>query len=140
MSAELERIFPALATDGYVVVSPETTAYNCIAWAAGESHRWWEPGICWLIQPGDDLATLIGLLASLGYAPCDGDRLEVGCQRGGYADNFGNCTHAARQLIRQDSLKRFMNRSNRGTAKEYFPWRFLNTRPASHRDPIIWLA
>ena len=81
MSAGLERIFPALATDGYVVVSPETTAYNCIAWAAGESHRWWEPDICWPIQPGDDLATLIGLFASLGHALCDGDRLEVGYQR-----------------------------------------------------------
>jgi len=99
VSAELERIFPALPSDGYVVVSPETTAYHCIAWAAGESHRWWEPGIYWPIQPGDDLATLISLFASLGYALCDDDRLEVGYQRVAlYADDFGNWTHAARQL------------------------------------------
>jgi hypothetical protein len=76
MSAELELIFPALAGDGYVVVSPETTAYNCIAWAAGESHRWWEPGVYWPIQPGDDVAKLISLFASLGYTVCDDDRLE----------------------------------------------------------------
>jgi hypothetical protein len=34
VSAELERIFPALACDGCVVVSPETTGYHFIAWAA----------------------------------------------------------------------------------------------------------
>jgi hypothetical protein len=97
VGAALERIFPAPASDGYVVISPQTTAHHCIAWAAGESHRRWEPGICWLIQPGDDLATLIGLFASLGYALCDGDRLEVECQRVALdADNFGNGTHAAR--------------------------------------------
>jgi hypothetical protein len=35
----------------------------------------------------------------LGYNVRDDDRLEVGCQRVAlYADNFGNRTHAARQL------------------------------------------
>ena len=68
MSAELERIFPALASDGYVVVSPETTADNWIAWAAGESHRWWEPGVYWPIQPGDDLAALIRSACSRHWA------------------------------------------------------------------------
>jgi len=56
MNAELEGVFPALASDGYVVASPETTAYNCIAWVVGESHRWWEPGAYWPVQPGHDLA------------------------------------------------------------------------------------
>jgi hypothetical protein len=99
VSAELERIFPALAIDDYVVASPETTAYNCIALAAGESDRWWEPGIYWPIQSGDDLATLISLFASLGYALCDDDRLEAEYQRVPlYADELDNWTHAARQL------------------------------------------
>ena len=57
VSADIEGLFPLLASDGYFVASPETPSYNCIAWAVGESHRWWEPGIYWPVQPGDDLAT-----------------------------------------------------------------------------------
>ena len=99
MSAELERVFPALAGDGYVVSSPEATAYNCVAWAVGESHRWWEPGIDWPVPHGDDLVTLINLFASLGYGPCDRDGLEAGYEKVAlYADDLGDWTHAARQL------------------------------------------
>ncbi len=68
MSAELERIFPALAPDGYVVSSPEATAYNCIAWSVGESHRWREPGTYWPIQPGTTWT--FNLFTSLGYSLC----------------------------------------------------------------------
>jgi hypothetical protein len=47
VSAELEGAFPNLAADGYTVASPKTQAYNCVAWAAGDVSRWWEPGIYW---------------------------------------------------------------------------------------------
>ena len=47
MSAELEGTFPGLAADGYLLASPKTHSYNCIAWAAGNASRWWEPGIYW---------------------------------------------------------------------------------------------
>ncbi len=99
MSAELESIFPALAADGYVVSSPETAAYNCIAWAVGESDRWWEPGIYWPVQAGDDLAALASLFASLGYDPCDDAGLEPGYEKVAlYAGELDDWTHAARQL------------------------------------------
>jgi hypothetical protein len=99
VSAELERAFPALAGDGYVVSSPEATAYYCIAWAAGESHRWWQPGVYWPSPAGDELATLVSLFASLGYGPCDDDGLDAGHEKVAlYADDFGDWTHAARQL------------------------------------------
>jgi hypothetical protein len=88
-----------LASDGYVVASPETPAYNCIAWAVGESHRWWEPGIYWPVQPGEDLATLVSLFESLEYVLCDDELLEAGYERVAlYADDRGDWTHAARQL------------------------------------------
>jgi hypothetical protein len=99
MSAVLEGVFPGLAGDGYMVASPETTAYNCIAWAVGESHRWWEPGIYWPVQPGNDLATLVDLFTSLGYALCDHDGLEAGYEKVAlYGDDRGDWTHEARQL------------------------------------------
>jgi hypothetical protein len=99
VSSDLEHIFPALAAEGYVVSSPESTAYNCIAWAVGESHRWWEPGIYWPIHPGHDLAILVSLFASIGYSPCPDDQLEDGFEKVAlYADDHGEWTHAARQL------------------------------------------
>jgi len=42
-SSELERYFPGLASSTYEVTSPATDDYNCIAWAAGDDTRWWEP-------------------------------------------------------------------------------------------------
>jgi hypothetical protein len=99
VSAELEGTFPGLAADGYIVASPKTHAYNCVAWAAEDASRWWEPGICWPGPPGDDLAALSGLFAALGYAACEGDELEVGHEKVAlYANDQGEWTHAARQL------------------------------------------
>jgi hypothetical protein len=99
VSAELEGAFPNLAADGYTVASPKTQAYNCVAWAAGDASRWWEPGIYWPGPTGDDLAALTGLFAALGYVPCAGDELEAGYEKVAlYADDQGNWTHAALQL------------------------------------------
>ncbi len=99
MSDDPEEVFPALAGDGYALSSPVTSAYNCIAWAAGESHRWWEPGIYRPVQAGDDLASLVRLFASLGYDSCDDERLEPGYEKVAlYAGVLDDWTHAARQL------------------------------------------
>ncbi len=99
VSAELEGAFPGLAADGYFVSSPRTQAYNCIAWAVGDTSRWWEPGIYWPGPAGDDLAALVGLFVVLGYAPCTGDELESGYEKIAlYADDQAYWTHAARQL------------------------------------------
>jgi hypothetical protein len=99
VSEDLEKVFPALAGDGYALSSPETSAYNCIAWAVGESHRWWEPGIYWPVQAGDDVAALVTLFASFGYVPCEGEGLEPGYEKVAlYAGELDEWTHAARQL------------------------------------------
>jgi hypothetical protein len=99
VSAELEAAFPRLAGDGYLVASPKTHTYNCIAWAAGDPSRWWEPGIYWPGALGDDLVALVGLFATLGYAVCPGDVLEMGFEKVAlYADENGEWTHAARLL------------------------------------------
>jgi hypothetical protein len=99
VSSELEGTFPLLASEGYVVVSPKTPAYNCIAWAVGESHRWWEPGIYWPDTPGEHLEVLVSLFESLGYVLCDDDGLEAGYEKLALlADDLGDWTHAARQL------------------------------------------
>jgi hypothetical protein len=99
LSAELEGAFPNLAADGYTMASPKTHTYNCIAWAAGDASRWWEPGIYWPAPPGDELAALTDLFAILGYAPCDNEELEAGYEKVAlYTSDQGDWTHAARQL------------------------------------------
>lgn len=42
-SKSLERAIPDLKGARYDVTSPEDPSYNCIAWAAGDDGKWWEP-------------------------------------------------------------------------------------------------
>ena len=37
----LEKQFPKLAADNYVLTSPDTIDYNCVAWAAETDEEWW---------------------------------------------------------------------------------------------------
>ena len=104
MSSELETIFPRLATTQYEVTSPETTDYNCIAWAAGSIDCWWWPDLdesfFWPtgIERHETLPAFIRAFAVLGYSECltgdyEGDLEKVAV----FAAN-GQPTHAARQL------------------------------------------
>jgi hypothetical protein len=98
---------PLRGTD-YRVTSPPHRRYNCIAWAAGDSERWWWPGA----PPEDDgyywpagvshagtVAAFVAAFATLGYGPCAGEAAEAGWERIAlYASTDGVPTHAARQL------------------------------------------
>ena len=39
----LETVFPGLRHSSYAITSAPSVDYNCIAWAAEDSGRWWEP-------------------------------------------------------------------------------------------------
>lgn len=64
--------FPNLAATHVRLTSPEDGAYNCLAWAAGDTRRWWHPsafgGLYW---PGgfaaDTLDEWIRAYMALGY-------------------------------------------------------------------------
>ena len=43
VNSDLERLFPLLRGVPYEITSPAQLDYNCIAWAAGDSSRWWWP-------------------------------------------------------------------------------------------------
>ncbi len=106
MVTPLEAVFPGLARGGYRVTSPRDGDYNCIAWAAGESHAWWWPGRdvrkeYW--PPGAPRErtreAFVAAFASLGYTICDGEDPEAGYEKIAlFADAVGRPTHAARQL------------------------------------------
>ena len=45
----LEESFPGLTRSGYNVTSPRDKGYNCIAYAANDTRRWWWP---WPMEAG----------------------------------------------------------------------------------------
>lgn len=85
--------------------SPETTAYNCIAWAAGDIRRWWwpDPFFLYYWPPGiprqETTDAFIALYESLGYEVCQNSDYEDGYEKIAlYVSGLGKPTHAARQL------------------------------------------
>lgn len=105
---ELEGLFPGLREDGYRIQSPAEPRYNCIAWAAGDSTRWWwpmrsrVPGCYWPanVPAEETLDSFAQAFAVLGYVACESAELEPGLEKVAlYVDDKGIPTHAARQLV-----------------------------------------
>jgi hypothetical protein len=106
--AQVLLLFPRLSERGFKITSPKDTGYNCIAWAAGDNRRWWQPGIIgqslglyyWPTLTDDTtLEVYEEAFASLGYVRCDNTDLEPGFEKIIlYVDAHRSPTHAARQL------------------------------------------
>jgi len=86
------------------ITSLDSTLYNCVAWAAGDSDRFWWPdsqGIGYWPQNAPREVTanaFISAFLTLGYEPCEGGRLEPGFEKIVIYELHGKPTHAARQL------------------------------------------
>lgn len=99
----IRTVFPGLAKVLWGIRSERDTGYNCIAWAAEESHRiWWPDGIHhW---PTKERTETVGCFtrafATLGYSQCaDGSR-ERGRQKVAiYVLPSGEVKHMARQVF-----------------------------------------
>jgi hypothetical protein len=95
--------FPRLTPANHRITSPVAEDHNCIAWAAGDTSRWWEPTEYWPDPSGQfgfDLTDLIRMYGGLGYVPCPDGVPEPGFERiAVYADAGRRYTHAARQLV-----------------------------------------
>jgi hypothetical protein len=96
------RDFPRLTPGNHQNTSPATGVYNCLAWAAGENTRWWEPGKFWpcpLLSTVFTLADVIAALHTVGYDLCPDGVPQVGFEKLAlYADGIDDPTHVARQL------------------------------------------
>lgn len=97
--------FPALQSDGFEIISPATIDYNCIAWAADDNGRWWEPDRFGLkYWPPDvprdyNIESFISAFETLGYVRCDDGDLETGHEKIGIYENLlGEFTHVAWQM------------------------------------------
>lgn len=103
--SRLTDYFPGLRTSEFRVTSPQTPSYNCIAWAAGDSERWWWPDAFGLYYwpsgacRGEFLEAFEEAYALLGFETCGHDKFEEGFEKVAlFADEYGRPTHAARQL------------------------------------------
>ena len=93
--------FPRLTPQNHRVTSPPSIDYNCVAWSAEDTERWWQPGNYWPVQtPSDDYGfdVLARAFEALGYVPCDDYRLEPGFEKVALYGSSPYYTHAARQL------------------------------------------
>jgi hypothetical protein len=103
----LEMALPVLKHTNYRIVLPETAAYNCIAWAAGDQTRWWHPYVdhahCYwpLADAAHSMANYIAAFETVGYRLCGHEPTpEPGIERVALYrwPDIDGCTHAARQL------------------------------------------
>jgi hypothetical protein len=102
----LVELFPNLQKKGYDLTSPETPFYNCIAWAAGDTARWWwpDPNDQYYWPPGiprhGTLQAFIILFKNIGYTVCEDAKYEEAFEKIViYVDALtGKPTHAARQV------------------------------------------
>lgn len=105
MNQELERLFPELHGVPYEITSPAEPDYNCIAWAAGDDSRWWEPDAFGLyhwpngVPRQYTLEAYAEAFSQLGFEACESPDLERGWERVALFANADRVpTHAARQL------------------------------------------
>jgi len=95
--------FPNLVKTGYKITSPQDPTYNCIAWAATETDRWWWPNPLYYWPSGipreESLEAFVQAYATMGFSVCKDGALESGFEKIAiYVDPNGTPTHAARQL------------------------------------------
>ena len=101
----LERWFPRLRGADYKVTSPAQADYNCIAWAAGDDSRWWEPDSLSQYYWPEGVPRQYTVMAyreafeALGFEVCQDANLEPETEKVAlFAGRDGSPTHAARQL------------------------------------------
>ncbi len=106
--AKRENDFPNLRNLDWSINSPQSIAYQCIAWAACDTtRRWWPVGqpplgaiAYWppSVPREETVECFIQAFATLGYEPCGKASFEFGYQKVAiYADEDGTPTHMARQ-------------------------------------------
>src|SRR5690242_5314009 len=98
---EADHDFPGLTPENHRFTSPATVEYNCIAWAAGDTENWWQPGVFWPVEstpPEYGIEALEQAFKGLGFEPCDDAGPEPGFEKVALYGNGLLYTHAARQL------------------------------------------
>lgn len=107
--AEIARNFPKISEQGFKVTSDIDYDYNCIAWAVGDTRRFWWPGVQGTRRPpyywpegvpyAKTIEAFAQAFATEGYKLCATGDLESGIEKVAlFALSNGEPRHAARQL------------------------------------------
>ena len=101
---DLEQEFPGLIEDNYRPTSPADVSYNCVAYAAGDEARCWDPTSHQYYWPPRAPRTVrvdsyVAAFSSLGYERCESEKCENGFEKVAiFVNKDARPTHAARQL------------------------------------------
>lgn len=102
----VEQDFPRLDRSGqYVPRSPCEPAYNCIAFAAGDSRHWWwpddGPADWWPsgLRRDGTIEAFEDMFEILGYSPCTTESHEGGFEKIALFADGKQPRHAARQEV-----------------------------------------
>ncbi len=102
---EIEAAFPTLRSGSYRVTSLETPRYNCVAWAAGDDSRWWqplpdEPWCYWLDGVPRDFTSesYVRLFEAQGFEVSETADPENGLEKIAIYTVDGEFSHVTRQL------------------------------------------
>ena len=98
----LIREFPNLASEEFEIIAPDSDQYNCIAYVAGDTGRWWWPDVdsywpAWATST-NSIESLKEAFAGLGYEQCDDSAAEAGYQKIALYEALGVMTHIALQM------------------------------------------
>ena len=98
-----EAFFPNLNRGEYRVTSDASLAYNCLAWALGDTANWWSPSPehYWPaeIPRQHALESFRALFEAVGYAECRASDPSLETEKIAiFVDREGFPTHVARQL------------------------------------------
>ena len=95
----LVTAFPQLSLEGFEIVDQPSDKYNCIAYAAGDTGKWWdhnEPHY-WPDHAArsGSIASLKDVFAGLGFEQCCDGRAEDGYLKVALYEQNGEWEHAA---------------------------------------------
>ena len=110
ISESIEKQFPNLTREVYHKTSEQDDFHNCIAYAAGDESRWWEPPLQpGIVEPGYywpegapttiTIESLVKAYELHGFALCDSDSWEEGYEKValfGYENN--DYAHASKLM------------------------------------------
>jgi len=95
--------FPNLS-DKAKITSPETSKYNCIAYAAGDLERWWWPDTLHMdywpagCPRTEAIAAFQVAFETLGYQPCANADFDLSVEKIAIFHKNNVPTHAAKQI------------------------------------------
>lgn len=96
--------FPNSVQEPFLTTSPQDVRYNCIAWAFGDSKKFYWPAdlpeYFWPpnVKKEESVDAFIDLYASIGYTHCANGQPEIGYEKVAIFTLNGEPKHAARQL------------------------------------------